>query len=178
MPTEGKTYSKKICMLGTFGVGKTSLVRRFVRGVFDEKYLSTIGVHLSHKSVSPFEDSPVQFNFIIWDLAHIEKFSAATRNYFRGAAAAIIVVDLTREVSFSAEQIRIAEFKKINPGAELIFAGNKADLVTDLAEAEAGLNRFAAQWQGPALLTSAKTGENVQSLFTRLAAAMPEARTS
>jgi len=168
-------YSKKICMLGTFGAGKTSLVRRFVHGIFEEKYLSTIGVHLSHKALSD-SVTGIQFNLIIWDLAHIEKFTAATRNYFRGAAAAIIVLDLTRESSFAEKQIRIKEFTESNPEAALVFAGNKTDLLDSHEQAESELQAFAARWQAPAVLTSAKTGENVEALFNLVVAAMPEAQ--
>jgi len=69
-------YSKKVCLLGEFAVGKTSLVRRFVYNRFDEKYLSTIGVKVSRKTVSvPRGQEMDELNMLLWDLAGGERFS-------------------------------------------------------------------------------------------------------
>ena len=94
---------KKICLLGSFAVGKTSLIERFVYNRYDEKYLTTIGVKISQKVLAPIDDPQggrmIQHTFLIWDIAGLEKFDKVVKNYFRGAAGALAVADLTRPES-------------------------------------------------------------------------------
>ena len=170
-----RILSKKICMLGTFGVGKTSLVRRFVYSIFEEKYLSTLGVQISQKQLTdlcPGSHKADQLNLILWDLANVEKFTPAVRNYYRGAAGAIIVTDLTRRETFDETRIHVREFLETNPDAVLIFAGNKADLVSEVSAGSPELQILAEKYDAPWLLTSAKTGDNVQELFEKLGEAL------
>src|SRR5690606_7159431 len=84
---------KKICMMGAPGVGKTSLVRRFVDSVFSEKYLSTIGVKIDKKSVA-VEDTTL--NLMLWDLQGEERYQWVRLQYLRGASGYILVADGTR----------------------------------------------------------------------------------
>ena len=83
------TIKKKICLLGSFAVGKTSLIDRFVNNQFEEKYLTTIGVKISQKILPPVQDEQrqrnIQHTFLIWDIAGLEKFDHVTDNYLRGA---------------------------------------------------------------------------------------------
>ena len=94
------SIKKKVCLLGSFAVGKTSLVERFVHNRFDEKYLTTIGVKISQKALPPIESKRdrqmIQHTFLIWDIAGLEKFDSVEMSYFRGAAGALVVADLTR----------------------------------------------------------------------------------
>ncbi|MFN3372526.1 MAG: Rab family GTPase, partial [Chloroflexus sp.] len=83
----------KICLLGEFSVGKTSLIRRFVEGIFDERYLSTLGVKISRHSLTI---DHIDMNLIIWDTTGGERFNQIVQNYYRGAAGALLVCDLTR----------------------------------------------------------------------------------
>ncbi len=103
---------KKVCLLGDFAVGKTSLVRRFVEGRFDDKYLSTIGVKISRKTLArPYG----ALHLIVWDLAGGEEFGAES-SYLRGAAGALIVGDLTRRETlesferYAADGLRVLGF--------------------------------------------------------------------
>ena len=157
-------------MLGTFGVGKTSLVKRFVYDLFSDKYLSTIGIQLHHKILDSrrLGSDTYYLNLLLWDIANIEKFTPVIKNYFKGASGAIIVVDLTRPNSFDSHQIHIDEFLKESPGAKLIFVGNKSDLVDSKNMGQEKLQALAANYHTPYILTSAKTGNNVEVLFTRL----------
>ena len=92
-----KTISKKICLLGDFAVGKTSLVQRFVYALFDDKYISTIGVKVSRKTVVlPREDEVVELTLMLWDLAGSEEFGRVRASYLRGAVGAVLVCDVTR----------------------------------------------------------------------------------
>jgi small GTP-binding protein len=154
-------------MLGTFGVGKTSLVRRYVQGLFDDAYLSTIGVQVFHKELER-ETSQDGLKMVLWDLANIEHFTAMEKQYFRGSAGAIIVVDLSRPDTLSEKNIHIKTFLEINPDAELVFAGNKVDLIADDQNADTGIASLAGEYDSPFLLTSAKTDSNVESLFQSL----------
>ena len=154
-------------MLGTFGVGKTSLVQRFVNNLFNESYKSTVGVQVLQKSVSLSNGD--HLNLILWDLANIEKMSTVIENYFRGSAAAIVVFDVSRAVSFELQQIHLEVFMRINPQAAIFFAANKVDLLEDNASIPAALLTIAAQYDGRLISTSAKLDLGVPELFDHIA---------
>jgi len=157
---------KKICLLGEFAVGKTSLVRRYVEGTFDDTYLSTIGVKISRKILTR---PNYQLNLFLWDLAGGEEFSGQDRNYLRGAAGALLVCDLTRPESLQILDQYARQLMEINPQASMVVAANKSDLVTeyrlDLADLDALCERIHSQF----LFTSAKTGENAERIIDLLA---------
>jgi small GTP-binding protein len=160
------TVQKKICMLGNYAVGKTSLVRRFVDGRFDDRYLSTIGVKISRRLVE-LPQRPV--HLLIWDLAGSDEFAGFTGSYQQGAAGALLVCDLTRAVTLPVLKEHAAHLREVNPYAALVLLGNKADLVDNLEVEEdelAGLaEKLAASWY----ITSAKTGAGVEDAFKQLA---------
>ncbi len=171
--------SKKICMLGSFGVGKTSLVRRFVYNLFDEKYLSTIGVQVTQKKMPPVtlakKSQAVAFKFILWDLAHIEKFNELIRNYFRGSNGALVVFDLSRSLSIQNPDVFLKPFKETNPDSKIIFIANKYDLVEAEGPVVEEFRQFAKSHQVPCFMTSAKSGDNVEKAFNKLAEMILEA---
>ncbi|NEN93649.1 MAG: GTP-binding protein, partial [Okeania sp. SIO3H1] len=89
--------SKKICLVGDFGVGKTSLIRKFVDRQFSDQYLSTVGVKISRKKVDLPKIEVEKNNFLqllIWDLEGHTKFKAIAPNYLKGASGAIVVADV------------------------------------------------------------------------------------
>jgi small GTP-binding protein len=167
-------------MLGSFGVGKTSLVRQFVYRTFEEKYLSTIGVQISQKVLPPLKteknSDPAQLKFILWDLAQIEKFNSVIKNYFRGAHGAIVVFDLIRDLSMQDYQSFFVPFNEMNPNAEIVFVGNKLDLVEPDCDACKQIAEFAQKHNTSYFLTSAKTGQNVEKLFIQLGKQLLERR--
>ncbi|MBN1560320.1 GTP-binding protein [candidate division KSB1 bacterium] len=169
------TISKKICMLGTFAVGKTSLIRQFIHQKFDEKYLSTIGVQLSNKVVELTNDRrtgrPTSVKLILWDLAHLERFDAPVRNYLHGAHASVVVLDLTRPQSFSEYEEMLDVFSDTNPQGKFVFVGNKTDLAAD-DDTRQLVEMMASHYNSAAFFTSAKTGENVDNMFLELATAL------
>ncbi len=170
-PAELKV-SKKICMLGTFGVGKTSLVRRFVYQKFDESYLSTIGVQLSNKSVTlQNQGNSVHMNLILWDLAHLEKFDAVVKNYFHGSHGAVVVMDLTRPQSFHEYENLIRPFFEVNPNSKIVLVGNKTD-IEEANKTKTQVVELANELTCPYFFTSAKTGEQVEEMFVELAASL------
>lgn len=163
-----RIIKKKICLLGSFGVGKTSLVRRFVYNLFDDKYLSTIGVKVSQKLLPKNEESGLQFNFLIWDLEGFEQSTAITNNYYTGAAAAIVVADLTRINTIDTIPKNIVPFKKVNPAAKLLIAGNKNDLAQNESTGKNILIKMANEESIPYYFTSALDGENIENCFITL----------
>ncbi len=160
------TVQKKICMLGDFAVGKTSLVRRFVEGRFDDRYLSTIGVKVSRRLVE-LPQRPVQL--LIWDLAGSDEFKDITYSYLQGAAGALLVCDLTRADTFDALGSYAAQLRELNLGASLMIAGNKADLLDRIEVDEDDLAYLSKKLDASWFMTSAKTGSGVEAAFQQLA---------
>lgn len=164
--------TKKICLLGDFNVGKTSLIRRFVEDKFSDQYLSTVGVKISRKLVDlPNNQDIAQVNLLVWDLEGQTKFKSITPSYLKGASGSIIVADLTRSNTLDNLNQHIELFGKINPQAIIKIALNKADLIpteklTKLLEIYGFFNyqQIIKTYQ-----TSAKTGDGVMNLFQELA---------
>lgn len=157
---------KKICLLGAFGVGKTSLTRRFVDSIFSDTYLTTVGVKIDKREVDT--DSGEKVSLIIWDIAGEDEVSAVRTSYLRGAAGYLLVIDMTRaqtlEVAHSIQQRVNTEIGKI----PFLCLLNKIDLEAERDVAESNLQSLRdAGWI--MLRTSAKTGEGVESAFTELA---------
>lgn len=167
---ENKEIKKKVCLLGSYGVGKTSLVHRFVYNKFEEKYLSTIGVHISKKSVVLDSKDDKQFvELFIWDIANIEKFDSVVNNYLRGAHGAIIVTDITRPNTIENIDEFVDKFMGINPLAKVILVGNKYDMVKEVNFNKDEFVNKNSNTNGNLIFTSAKTGDNVEELFIKLA---------
>ena len=156
---------KKICLLGDFSVGKTSLVRRFVEGRFDDKYLSTIGVRISRKTLPRATDT---LNLLVWDLAGAQEFNTQS-SYLTGVAGALIVCDLTRHSTLDSCAKYVQQVRAINWTAPIVFAGNKLDLTAERAIQEEELRRCSEAQNGSYVLTSAKTGAGVELAFELLA---------
>jgi len=163
--------TQKICLLGDFNVGKTSLIRRFVEDKFSDQYLSTVGVKVSRKSLKVKAKLSVHLlNLLIWDLEGNTKFKSITPSYLKGASGAIIVADLSRTNTLSSISQHINLFLQINPQGTIAIALNKADLVPQekldkLIELHSSYNRQQILQAYP---TSAKTGDNVPNMFATL----------
>ncbi|GLX78686.1 GTP-binding protein [Thalassotalea insulae] len=155
---------KKVCLLGASSVGKTSLVKQFVEGIFNEKYLTTIGVKVDRKALT-IEDKTIQL--MLWDIEGNDRYNQFQQRYLRGAAAYILVMDQTRFSSL-ADGIDIHTQARQVTDCPAILAINKNDLAAnwqwDSEEVKRYHNLFERQFS-----TSAKTGENVDNMFTCLA---------
>lgn len=161
-------FTKKICVLGDFAVGKTSLVRRFVYDLFQDKYLTTIGVKVSRKVVAVTRSGQVtDLTLMLWDLASQEEFNAIRASYMRGAAGAILVCDLTRAETLHNLQRYAADLRSVVPAAHIVLAANKCDLAEQQL-APQQVDAVAASLQAPCYSTSAKTGEAVEQVFRHL----------
>jgi small GTP-binding protein len=161
-----KVIQAKICTVGDFSVGKTSLVRRYVEGIFDDKYLSSIGVWITRKRV---ELSDNAINMIVWDLASGEDFQSDRSSYLRGAAGAIVVCDLSRSETLIAAEKYYRQLEMASPNVDVVLLGNKADLVDAREVSDESLHALAAELNCSLFLTSAKMNSNVNEVFQHLA---------
>jgi small GTP-binding protein len=156
---------KKICMLGAFAVGKTSLVRRYVDSIFSDRYLTTVGVKIDKRMVTV---GGSEVSLILWDIAGEDDISQVRTSYVRGAAGYLLVVDGTRpgtvEVAQSIQQRVEAEVGKL-PFVVLLNKRDLQSLWSVSAEHVAALER--AGWI--VQLTSARSGEGVEDAFQALA---------
>lgn len=165
--------SKKICLIGDFSVGKTSLIRRFVDRQFSDQYLSTVGVKISRKAVeaAATEDKGAKnVQLLIWDIEGQTKFKAIAPSYLQGAAGAIIVADVTRQETIENLSGHIQLFSSVNPRGRTILAFNKADMI-EQEKLEKII--YSSQFEDypqviSAYPTSAKTGQNVDLIFQQL----------
>jgi small GTP-binding protein len=167
--------TKKICLLGDFNVGKTSLIRRFVEDKFSDQYLSTVGVKVSRKSVDIETDLHTnQVNLLVWDLEGQTKFKSITPSYLKGASGSIVVADLSRSNSLNNLSQHINLFLEINPESTIAIALNKADLVSTekLDKLMELYSSYNCEQVIKTYKTSAKTGEGVVDLFQELAMSM------
>lgn len=155
--------SKKIVILGHFGVGKTSLIRRFVNDSFSDNYKVSIGVHITKKVVELNTDDAV--SLIIWDLEGTDDLHLVRDAYLLGAHGLIYVFDVSRPSTFQNINSDLEIVTSKAPNTSLMVVGNKADLVakSDLS------TLFKEQNIKTDFLTSAKTGNAVNEMFTQLA---------
>jgi small GTP-binding protein len=156
---------KKICMVGSFGVGKTSLVARFVQSIFSETYLTTVGVKIDKKQLS-IDGRDV--TLMLWDLAGKDAVTTIKPEHLRGASGYLVVADGTRAETLQAalDIQSIASSATGDPPFTLVI--NKADLRSQWEIDDRGLEPLQAKgW--PIVLASAKTGDSVESLFEDLA---------
>ena len=160
----GSMIQKKICMIGTSGVGKTSLVARFVQSIFAEKYLTTVGVKIDKKTV-PVEGGEVML--MIWDLSGDDDFQRLQTSYLRGSGGYLLVADGTRRVTLELA-VQIQERVVAAIGAvPFILALNKADLAPEWDLDAAQLAALGESgWK--IVKTSAKDGSGVEAVFAEL----------
>jgi small GTP-binding protein len=155
----------KLCMLGDFGVGKTSLVSRFVHSTFSEKYLTTIGVKVDSKEVALVGRAPCKL--VIWDIAGRSQLDALNMTYLRGASALLLVADGTRERSLHAVLNLLMQSRTLLPEAAVVLAVNKLDLVEQWEVAPTALAELRRTL--PVHETSARSGEGVEAMFADVA---------
>ena len=159
---------KKICMVGSFAVGKTSLVERYVRSIFSEEYKTTIGVKIDKKTLQ-VQDR--ELALILWDLHGEDEFQKLRRSYLRGSSGYFLVADTTRPETLE-RGLRLHGVVRETIG-EVPFALllNKSDL-EDQWELEEARIRELEQQAWTIIRTSAKSGQGVENAFQRLAEAI------
>lgn len=154
-------------------MGKTCLTMRFVKGLFDDEQLPTIGAaYMTKKLVVDGK----QFIFEIWDTAGQERYEAITPLYYRSAEAAVIAFDLTSEASFTKAKdwLKRLRRERPDPNMPIALAGNKNDEETKEVK-QAEIDEFVQENGLQYFATSAKTGDNVENMFKWIAEKLPPA---
>ena len=169
---------KKVCLLGDPGVGKTSLVRRFVTDLFDDSYLSTIGAKITKKGLVldiPERDLHVKLTLMIWDVAGQKEYRAFHEMHMKGMEGVLAVADLTRKNTFESLKATLSMAERTNTNIPIVFLLNKCDLAEPSDADLKDVRTLASRRKIPVLATSAKTGLNVELAFERLSRMMLEA---
>jgi len=162
----------KVCLVGDVGVGKTSLIRRYVLDVFDDKYIATIGTKVTKKEIeikNPETGQPYRIILLIWDIMGQPSFREVLREaYFYGVEGALAISDVTSKESLGELRYWIKAMTSTTGKVPIVFLGNKCDMREETRVPFQDLELFAKKHDSPALLTSAKTGYNVEQAFSTL----------
>lgn len=150
--------SKKVILLGKYGVGKSSLIRRYVHQQFSEQYLTTIGVKIDKKEVVI---NGITIKLLIWDIAGEDSQAKVPPTYKLGAHAILFVFDLTRPSTYENLDLELKQLSLELPGVPIWLIGNKSDLVSE----EEITNVIGSLSVKPNFITSAKTADKVLELF-------------
>jgi small GTP-binding protein len=161
---------KKVCLIGAFAVGKTSLVRQYVDSLFSEKYLTTVGVKIDKKQLVVQGRT---MDVIIWDLHGEDDFQSIRMSYLRGASGCIYVADGTRRTTLETALVLRQRVEAAIGPVPAILALNKCDL-EELWEIDPQVIPKHGKKDLAIMRTSAKTGQSVQAAFETLAAMMLE----
>ncbi len=154
----------KICMVGATAVGKTSLASRFARGMFSDRYRTTIGVAIETRTL---EREGRTTQLVIWDLSGEDEFQNVQAAYFRGAAGYLLVVDGTRPETIDAALSLKARLEQNIGRLPFVLAVNKSDIDAPAWISREQLGKLERDGFAP-MLTSAKTGAQVDEVFGRL----------
>jgi small GTP-binding protein len=157
--------ARKICMLGDFGVGKTSLVARYVSNTFSDKYLTTVGVKVDSRVVNLA--GGVDMKLVVWDIAGKAVLDGVNQNYLRGASGLILVADGTREASLRAALNLAMQARETIADPACVLFVNKLDLVDRWEVAPSVLAEI--RHSLPVFETSALSGDGVEAGFAELA---------
>jgi small GTP-binding protein len=172
-------------LLGDNAVGKTSLIRRYVLDLFQDKYISTIGTKITKKSVvlrHPKEKIKINMTLLIWDIMgdmnelpeiiHSYNKYAPQKKYFENAKGAIIVCDITRQNTMNNIEDWVKAFRDVAGEVPMLFIGNKADLQAISKANPNDMNEISSKFNSKYLFTSAKTGQNVEIAFSKISKLM------
>ena len=165
---------KKICMLGSFSVGKTSLIRRYVQSIFNEGYLTTVGVKIDKKQVRVGD---TDLMLMLWDLAGEDEFATIRPTQLRGMAGYVLVIDGSRKQSFDVAMELHETARKQMGHLPMVFALNKADLKAQWMLDEEAIERLQATGY-PVIETSARLDTNVEDMFLSLGRQLVDSSTN
>jgi small GTP-binding protein len=161
---------KKICMVGAFATGKTSLVARYVKSIYSDIYHSTVGVKIDKKSIKLGEQ---ELNLILWDIHGEDEFQKVQMSYLRGASGYFLVVDGTRKHTLERAICLQKRVETAIGQVPFILVLNKFDLTEDWEIEETMLEDLESK-KWPIIKSSAKTGLGVEQAFLNLAEKMLE----
>jgi small GTP-binding protein len=172
------SFKLKVLLTGAAAVGKTSLVQRFIKNRFAANYKLTVGVDILTKDVE-FRPGEIA-TLSIWDIGGQQRFEFIRSTFYKGAAGALLVFDLTREQTYTETRKWLTEIRQFaGENIPFVLIGNKVDLIEDVGvvidrkEAEA----FAKKEGSIYIETSAKTGVHVDEAFSELTRRIIDSRT-
>jgi len=167
--------AQKVCIVGEFSVGKTSLIRRYVLGLFSEDYKATLGVNCYNHAgqfLHPVTGETQAMNMVLWDIEGGQQKSSMLNTYLIGAAGALLIADLTRPETIDALDHYYSLLESVIPGRPKVLALNKFDLmdgspamIQTLSQAQAKATALGLRL----VQTSASRGNQVPELFGGLA---------
>ena len=166
-----ETWKKKICLIGSDGVGKTSIIIRYTQGTFSNSYLMTLGCdfyEIEKKSIQNGKE--INLNLFVWDIASQKSFEMVRSHYLQHANLVIVVVDVNRIEPKNFIEPWIADIKANSPpNCPYIIVVNKSDLI-DLEELKKSIEKLEKIYKNTKIFySSAKSGENVDSIFDYIA---------
>src|SRR3990170_863089 len=167
----GEAFKAKVLLLGDGGVGKTSLIRRFVVDQYSDNYITTVGTKVSKRDVT-LGQPPDEIDVIlqIWDVLGQKGYGGVHETAVKGAQGVLLVYDLTREdTRRSMEEYWMPMVWRLAGRIPTALIGNKSDLLESKIPAHEYLYYLSEKYGAPALMTSAKTGDRVEETFHTLA---------
>jgi small GTP-binding protein len=167
---QSKRYIKKIGLVGDSSVGKTSLIRRFVIDVFDDKYIATIGSKITKHDIEfKYPEKTVFLTLMIWDILGQKDYSKIRTQGMSGSHGVVIVSDLSRpETVKSVEEFWLPETGRLLRSIPIVLVGNKGDIAEESSPGGEALKALGARLKMPVVFCSAKTGENVEDVFRKI----------
>jgi len=167
----GRGISLKVVFLGDTSVGKSCLAVRFIKNEFFEFQEPTIGAAFLGKTINVNDK---RYKFEIWDTAGQERYRSLAPMYYRGAKAAVIVYDITDEDTFKGAKTWVSEIKKKSNNCLILLVGNKVDLTNNRKVDIHMVKEYVESNNLIYMESSAKTGLNVDKIFTTIAENIPE----
>ena len=155
----------KILLIGDTAVGKTSLIHKYAKDEFEENYTATIGIELITKDIV-INDAKIKLK--IWDTSGQERFKSLTANFYRGTDGVLFVYDVSNPDTFDSLKNWMKEVLDYNSNVKKILVGNKIDLKDKSRVEKNSINKFISKYNMESYETSAKTGENVDLVFSQL----------
>ncbi len=166
-------YSFKICLVGEGGVGKSSLIKRFVFDQFSDKYITTLGTKITKKDVTikhPKKRKSTNIRMLVWDIMGQQGFRQMLQDaYFFGCQGVVAVCDITRKDTMLFLEDWVKSVYSIAGKVPIVFFANKSDLTSEAEMDQRDLDDFSSKFKRSyAFASSAKTGENVDLGFITL----------
>ena len=137
----------KVVLLGEGGVGKTSLVRRFVKDDFSDDYISTIGTKVTRKDTS-FQDKDTELSMMLWDIHGQRTITPLHRSNYKGSQGALLVFDVTRKDTFENVQNILDELFSVTGPIPVVLLGNKYDIISELPKERTELESYLEKFEG------------------------------
>ncbi len=169
--SSGKTsFARKVCLVGDPAAGKTSLVRRFVIDKYDDSYIQTMGAKVMKKNVQIRSNSKsCDVTLMIWDVMGQKHFRIIESVAFQHIAGAMVVCDMTRKSTLDNVNYWMEAIERVAGKVPVIIMANKMDLLNDAEFSENDVAKVSLEFGATFFVTSAKTGENVETAFASLA---------